>query len=233
MYVDNFLMMEDSSMRAKFRVRFRLPYPNYLDLIEWIRNDPRFSQWCKVKKNKKKSSPIQLLVLGALRYLGRGWTFDDIEEQTAIAKEVHQKFFHCFIDFCSTTLYSQFVLTPVDLPEARSNMREYAVAGFPGCVGSCDCTHITTERCEYCLKNNHLGAKSSHTTRTFNLTCNHRRRILHSTAGGPGHWNDQTMVRLDQFISGIRDGNNLQDNDFELLDHDSEGNVITVKYKGV
>jgi hypothetical protein len=41
------------------------------------------------------------------------------------------------------------------------------------------------------------------------------------------------MVRLDAFISGICNGNNLQDNDFELLDHDREGNVITAKYKGV
>jgi hypothetical protein len=42
MYVSNFLMMEASSMRFKFRVRFQLPYPNYLDLLEWIKNDPRF-----------------------------------------------------------------------------------------------------------------------------------------------------------------------------------------------
>ncbi len=119
------------------------------------------------------------------------------------------------------------------LPEARSNMREYDVAGFPGCVGSTDCTHVTTERCEYRQKNNHLGAKSSHTTRTFNLTCNHNHRIIHSPHGGPGCWNDQTMVRLDQFISGVRDGNLLQDNDFELLDYNLLGNVISVKYKGV
>jgi hypothetical protein len=94
----------------------------------------------------------------------------------------------------------------VHLPEARSNMRKYEVAGFPWYVGSTDCTHVTTERCGYQLKNNHLGAKSSHTTRTFNLTCNHRRQIIHSTHGGPGCWNDQTMVRLDQFISGVQDG---------------------------
>jgi hypothetical protein len=41
------------------------------------------------------------------------------------------------------------------------------------------------------------------------------------------------MVRLDQFISGVRDGYLLQDNDFELLDYDRLGNVISVKYKGV
>jgi hypothetical protein len=99
------------------------------------------------------SSPIELLVFGSLRYLGRGWTFDDIEEQTAIIsrRDVHRSFFHAFIDYCSTSLYSRFVLTPVHLPEARSNMREYEVAGFPGCVGSTDCTHVTTERCEYRL----------------------------------------------------------------------------------
>jgi hypothetical protein len=82
-------------------------------------------------------------------------------------------------------------------------------------------------------KNNHLGAKSSHTTRRFNLTCNHRCRIINSTHGGPGRWNDQTMVRLDQFISGVQDGYPLQDNDFELLDYNHLGNVISVKYKGV
>ncbi len=33
MYVSNFLMMEASSMRLKFCVRFQLPYPNCLDLL--------------------------------------------------------------------------------------------------------------------------------------------------------------------------------------------------------
>ena len=97
--------------------------------------------------------------------------------------------------------YGQFekmTFFPPD-PLAQTNMAEYAEAGFPGCVESTDCTHITTERCEYNLKNNHLGNKSSHTTRTFNLTCNHRRRILHTTRGGPGRWNDMTMVRFDTF----------------------------------
>jgi hypothetical protein len=41
------------------------------------------------------------------------------------------------------------------------------------------------------------------------------------------------MVRLDLFISGVHDGYLLQDNDFELLDYDRLGNVISVKYKGV
>ncbi len=142
-------------------------------------------------------------------------------------------FFHVFIRFGYSVLYPKWVITPVHLSEAQSNMREFNVAGFPGCVGSCDCTHIVSERCEYNLKNNHLGAKSSQTTRTFNLTCNHRRRILYTTNGGPGQWNDQSMVRLDTFVSGICDGTVLNDVDFELLTHDKTGNIKILCFKGV
>ncbi len=176
---------------------------------------------------------VELFLLGLLRYLGRGWTFDDIKEQTAISKCIHCTFFHKFIEFGSTTLYSMHVLTPVNLAETQSNMAEYAEAGFSGCVRSSDCTHITIEGCEYNLKNNQLSAKSSHTTRTLNLTCNHRRRILHTTRGGPDCWNDMTMVRFDTFLTDIRAGRILTGNQFELLSYDKEGNVVTVRYNGV
>ena len=95
MYVENYLMLEDSSLRAKFRTRFWVPYTNYLELLQWIRDNTRFARWCGEKINNNRSSPIQLLVLGSLHYLGWGWTFDDIEEQTAISKEVHCTFFPC------------------------------------------------------------------------------------------------------------------------------------------
>lgn len=89
MYVCNPLINQDVSMHAKFRKRFRIPYANYLELVELCTSDYRFQKWCGFKKNNKRASPIELLVLGALRYLGRGFTFDDIEECTAISCEVH------------------------------------------------------------------------------------------------------------------------------------------------
>ena len=126
---------------------FRLPYTSYKDLFTQIKLDNWFKCWCGFKTNNAKTnSPIELLLLGLLHYLRRGWTFDDIEEQTAILISVHCKFFNAFIDFGCTTLYSTHVSTPVNLAEAQSNMAEYTEGGFPGCVGSTDCTHITTER---------------------------------------------------------------------------------------
>jgi hypothetical protein len=219
-------MLEPESSMAK----------KFLQLVASVSESELFDRWCGHKSNNKQASPIELLVLGSLQYLGRGWTFDDIEENTAISKEVHRTFFHRFVEFGSTVLYDKYVLTPDNVNEAKTNMREFKEAGFPGCVGSSDATHITTDRREHNLKNNHLGLgpKSSLTARSYNICVNHCRRILHSTLGGPARWNDQTMVRFDRFITQIcSDGLNLQDNTFELLARGKGGEVIVVTYKGV
>jgi hypothetical protein len=87
-----------------------------------------FERWCVRKWNGKKSLPVQMLLLGTLRYLRCGWMFDNKEEQTAISESVHHKFFHKFIEFGSTTIYSMQVISPVHLAETQSNMAEYAEA---------------------------------------------------------------------------------------------------------
>ncbi len=171
---------------------------------------------------------MELLVLSLLHYISHGWTFDDCEKSTAIDKDVHPALFCVFLMFGSTVLYQKWVSTPINLSEAQSDMQEYSKAGFPGCIGLSDCTHIVTDQCEYHLKNNHLGAKISLTTRTFNLTCNHHCRILHSTHRRLGKWNNQTMVWGDLFVSGIRDGSILDKVDFELLTHDKVGSLKTL-----
>ena len=233
LYVENYLLLEDPHLRQCFRQRFRLPYDSFPKLADKVSVDPLFERWCGCPSNNKKESPFKLLLLGSLWYLGFRWTFDGIEEFTAVSRDVHRCFLHKFIEFGSILLYNQFVVAPVCVNEAHVNMIEYAKAGFPGGVGSSDCTHIQTDRCEWNLKNNHLEAKSSQTTRTFNLMCNHCRMILHSTRGGPGRLNDMTMVRMDKFISGINDGKVLDDLLFELFAFDDEINVTTQKYKGV
>ena len=87
-------------------------------------------------------SQLLLLLLGLLRYVGRGLTFDDIEEDTAISKEVHRVFFYKFIDYCSTTLFDKYVIAPTKVEEARTHITDSVIAGIPGCVSSTDATHI-------------------------------------------------------------------------------------------
>jgi hypothetical protein len=60
----------------------------------------------------KKASPLELMILGSLRYLGRGWTFDDCEEATAVGEETHRRFFHQFTAIGATILFDKYVHAP-------------------------------------------------------------------------------------------------------------------------
>mmetsp|Transcript_21879 Transcript_21879/g.28194 ORF Transcript_21879/g.28194 Transcript_21879/m.28194 type:complete len:120 (+) Transcript_21879:606-965(+) len=113
----------------------------------------------------KKVVPIELLLLGALRFLGRGWTIDDLEEQTMISQETHRKFLHVYLSWGSTVFYQKHVYLPTSEGIAESSY-EYTIAGFPGCIGSQDATHVGMLRCQYRLKQYHDSFKLAMPSRT-------------------------------------------------------------------
>ena len=121
-----------------FRRRFRMPYSSFIDLLNVIKSDHTFRRWHDGNKDcvKKACSPIGLLLLGSLRYLGRGFTFDDLFEATGISEEVHRNFFHTFIKWGSSTLYNMYVKPPSSVEEAQQNSSEYTMAGLNGAIYS-------------------------------------------------------------------------------------------------
>ena len=211
-----------SKQNKLFRRRFRMPYQSYRDLVREARENNWFPKYERCNAVGQKGVPLDLLILGALRYLGRGWTFDDIFEATSVSEEVHRTFFKAFTIACREHLYPKWVKRPETPEEVEDCMSEFKEAGFDGCIGSADVTHVILEKCSSRLKNQHLGSKSSHTTRAFQIVVNHRRQIIASTVGFPGRWNDQTVVRFDGFVTDIQRGFYLQDNKFTLKDE--EGN---------
>lgn len=235
-YVNN-PKIGDARFEKVFRNRFRLPIGSYRDILRRI-SDPDddwsedFKRWHNCNAAGKKPKPISLLLLGALRYLGRGWTFDDIEEATGIDDDVHRCFLHRFIKFGSTKLYAKYVIAPASSDEAQNHMKEFLAAGFPGCIGSMDATHIQMHKCPNLWRLAHKGFKMSHTARTYNITVNHRRRIISSTTGHPARWNDKTLVRYDKLAVDMKNGEVLHDLCFELYDYDENGSIVKVKYKG-
>ena len=66
-------------LAAMFRRRFRLPYGSFLQLLNDLRNHPSFREYNSCDCTGRKSTELSLLLLGAMRYLGRSWTFDCIE----------------------------------------------------------------------------------------------------------------------------------------------------------
>jgi hypothetical protein len=126
-------------------------------------------------------------------------TFNDLKDNTGISPEVHRVFFHVFIYFGRTTLFDRYVVSPSTSADAEDHRHEFDLAGLPGCVGSLDATHVAIFRCPSQLRPSHAGWKQDLPSRTYNLTTNHRRRILHTTTGHPATYNDKTLVIYDQF----------------------------------
>jgi hypothetical protein len=120
-----------------------------------------------------------------------------------INSEVHRNYFHEFISLDANVLYALHVVTPLTNEEVRTHVVEFSAAGFAGAIGSCDGTHIAIEKYSYRICNNHLGPKQHLTTRLFNLTVNHRRRILSTTIGNPSQWNGKTVVLINSFVKEI------------------------------
>ena len=164
--------------------------------------------------------------------MGRGWTFDDFEEVTAIGEETHRHFFHQFIKIGSTILFEKYVSTPRTAEEIERHMSEFKLAGMPGACASSDATSIVHEMCSHRIQRIHKGFKTKYPTRTYNLTVNHCREILGSTRGHPGSFNDKMVVMYDEFITDIKHGHIFSDYEFELLERCGE-EIIAVKYPGV
>jgi Plant transposon protein len=224
--------IDDKKFNAKFRRRFRCNFQCYSSILEMVIAEPMFLRWQNNNATGKLSSPIEICVLGSLRYLGRGCTFDDLEESTSVSEESHRQFFHCFIYWGSTVLYEKFVRFPKTASQCKDSNEIMAAAGFHGCVGSTDATHVTMMRCPVSRANEHRGPKESLPARTYNLTVNHRRQILNTTKGHPCRWNDKTLSHYDEFIKFIKDGKILDDNHFSLFERDENDTIVEQKYKG-
>ena len=231
---------DDPKFLNKFRLRFRLPFAAFLQHLSVVNDDthlPFFARWREgagetFQQEIADKSPIELLVLGALRYLGRGWTFDDLEECTGICGEVHRCFFHRYIEFGSTILFKMYVAIPQTASDARSS--DYENAGMMGCMGSMDATNIVGERICNDMKQEHTGFKQSSTARTYNIAVTNRHRILSTTNGHPARWNDKTLVRYDELATTLRYGKSVElDNlQFTLKERGQDGRINNVRYKG-
>ena len=125
-----------------------MSYKSFLRHVHEVQQCNLFKQWSVGSRDAlgNASTPLQILVLGALRYLGRAITFDELEEHTGVSEETHRKFFHVYIEFGSTIFYDKYVRIPSD-DDIESSSREYLVAGLPGKFVICQRIYIIVAIC--------------------------------------------------------------------------------------
>jgi hypothetical protein len=94
-------------------------------------------------------------------------------------------------------------------------MHVYDRLGLTGAVGSIDCTHVHWERVPHELKPLYVG-KEGFPTIVYEMIVNHNRKILYTTRGFPGSFNDKTICRYDAYVHSLRKGTLYKNIDFEL-----------------
>ena len=216
-----------------FRLRFRLPYPLFLAIVEKLKASDEFKDdEEKCDALGRKSISLELKVLGALRILARSASYYEIEELSHIGKETVRSFFHRFIAyFGSDEVFSSYVHPPISEAAIAVTEEMYRKKGLPGCIGSVDCVHIEWDRCPSRRAMQHTG-KEGCPTLSFEVVVDHCRRIQSATLGFAGSVNDKTIVRFDGYVKKLRDGTLFGDKTFKLLGKDGDGNQIVVNQQG-
>ena len=191
------ILILSTPLQKLSRNRFCLCHHSYLELLSEMRGDELFARWMNSDCFGLPPSNMPLLHLGALRYIRRGWTFDDIEEKTAISREILRTFFHNFLLYGSNVLYHKYVIVSATKTDCAKFESEFLLAGFNGRMGYFDGTHIGMHSCASWAAHNHLCHKLNILLRTYNMTVTHWRKILGSTSGHPSIWNDKTIAIFD------------------------------------
>ena len=64
----------------------------FLELSHDLSNHETFERWTSHDATNRKPRNITIIFLGSLRYIGRVWNFDDIEEATCMSRECDLQF---------------------------------------------------------------------------------------------------------------------------------------------
>lgn len=209
-----------SSEHKQFRLRFRIPFILFERLVDWTLT--WYNATCAhFAANGQKRIPVQLLVLGVLRMLGRGTCLDGINELSGISGTKMSTFFHLWCEHVATDLFFQHVTFPESDGDIRRVLEEFGFVGFPGCIGSMDVVHIPWDMCPASQAVLYKG-KDKAPTIAYQVIVDHAGRVLSCTAGFYGSLNDKTIVKFDGVVTRLRMGSHDR---VKYTVHDEQGNA--------
>ena len=81
-----------------------------------LKQESDFSRWWDhlCSGTGMTSSPLEFLLFGDLRYLRRGWVFDDVSERAEKSTQVIINFFGHFVNYGSSDFFNKRVATPLN-----------------------------------------------------------------------------------------------------------------------
>ena len=218
-----FLQRDFSDLNSRdskfFRNRFTVPYQLYQQLLQLAK------EWFPQKKYDiagREWTPIFLKLLGTLRILGKGCSWDLLYELSGISGEVHRKWTLQFLHKFGEEMYPIHVHGPRDTDELNKVTSLYAAVGFPGCVGSTDCVHIRWEMCPSLWFSSYKNGKNSYASIAYEMTVDHTKRFQSTTVGHYGTTSDMTIVKFDGFVNKVKYDPLFTETEFKYLQADNK-----------
>ncbi len=92
------------------------------------------------------------------------------------------------------------------------------MVGFAGCIGSSNATHVGLLKCYYKQAQYHNSPKLGIPSRIYYIFVNHQTRILSTTSGNPGQWNNKSIINYDDFAVEMKNGYRCSNMHFNLLE---------------
>jgi len=226
----------NSLLGKRFRIRFRIPASFFLDwLVPTCKKANLFEDTINLDGRLRQTPiPIEIKLLICLRILARGVTSDDVSEPSGVSRShchmIFQKFIHRF-----PLLFKNSFISLPNQEQLKGVMNVYAAMGFPGCVGSVDCTHVRWWNCPRELQNSCRG-KEGFPTLVFQVVVDHSKRIIFVSNAFFGSLNDRNVCDADGFIFNNNNGilntagtERILYKDLVYDVYDRNGDVITLK----
>ena len=141
-------------------------------------------------------------VCAALKVLAAGNSFQDVATFSGMSVTTAETSFHHFCEKFSAALWDEWVKLPVG-DELRKVEEVFRRSGYPGAIGSTDCTHFKWDGGPFSEARINTG-KEGYPSVAVEATCDHTGRIIAATKSYPGSENDKTIIARDKSIWRIQ-----------------------------
>lgn len=179
---------------TKFQRRFRMSDIRFCDLLHEIQDPERGDDFFRTGEDavgKHGPTPLQKLV-AAVRQLAYGTASDHVEEYTGVAEGTARKALRCFCNWLDKRYGAEYLGAWTE-EAIKKEMAANEERGFPGMLGSIDCTHWSWKNCPVAWQGQYQdrgGTKSI----VAEAIAGHDMYFWHAFLGAPGSLNDLNVL---------------------------------------
>jgi hypothetical protein len=161
-------------------------------------------------KNRAGRRGIHPLVktTACFRHIAYATSADQLDECFQISETVFLETRQAFCDIILHEFEEEY-LPPIDIKLARSLCKTHEKIGWPGLLGSLDCSHWQWSKCPKSLQGEYKKGSKEKPTVVYECACDYQLRIWHCNFALPGASNDLNVLDISPLVCQIANGNTI------------------------